>query len=388
MEELITPKKLDEIIKQALDSIENSKNEIFYISESARSEVERLQEDLDNIKEETAEVIKQRDVLEAQLLKSKQKLMHVNKNFDKFNEKDLKEAYESADKLMVQVAVLREKERNMIQRRSDMEIRYKNSINIVEKADGLISKVSVAFDYLSGNLKNLSYKIESMQQKQELGVRVIKAQEEERHRVAREIHDGPAQLMANVVLKAEICEKLIDIDHDKTKEELNNLKKVVKDSLQDVRRIIYDLRPMSLDDLGLIPTVQRYANTFSEITDINVEVVISGNFEELNPIVSLTAFRIIQESLNNIKKHSKASNVKISLRNKQDTVSIEVSDDGVGFDINRVKREPGDIDGGFGLYSMKERSELLNGTIEISSTIGTGTKVFATIPSNIDDEGV
>lgn len=387
MEEVLDSKKLDEVIEYTLSSIEKGKKDIFDISETARNEVKRVEEDLDTIKKETREIIKQLEVLEEQLAKSKHRLMYVNKNFEKFSEKDLKEAYENADKNLVEVAVLREKEKNMIQRRNDMEIRYKNSLSIVDKADKLISQVSVVFDYLSGSLKGITDKIEGVQQKYGMGVRVIRAQEEERHRVAREIHDGPAQLMANVVLKAEICEKLIDIDILKTKEELNNLKKVVRDSLQDVRRIIYDLRPMSLDDLGLAPTVKRYVNTFSEDTDINVKVEIFGDLDDLKSVISLTAFRIIQESLNNIKKHSKASDVKIKIENRLGKITVIISDNGVGFDINNIKKDSGDMQSGFGLYSMHERLELLNGTIDIKSEIGKGTKVSIVIPTDIE-EGV
>lgn len=193
--------------------------------------------------------------------------------------------------------------------------------------------------------------------------------------------------MANVVLKAEICEKLVDIDLIKAKEELNNLKKVVRDSLQDVRRIIYDLRPMSLDDLGLVPTVQRYANTFTDNTGIQSQVEVSGNLEDLKSIVSLTAFRVIQEALNNIKKHSKASLVKIRLENKGENINIAIIDNGVGFDVANLKRDSTNIQSGFGMYSMRERLDLITGTIDIQSEVGKGTGIFVTMPKDIE-EGV
>lgn len=383
MEVILDPKKLDEVIKGTLSTIESSKNEIFDISETARSEVKRAEEELRRIRQETIEIMEYLEFLEGELDKAKRKLVHVNKNFDKYTEQDLKEAYEIADKQLVEVAVYREKEKNMIQRRNDMEIRHKDALKMVEKANRLISQVSTVFDYLAGNLKNISDNIENIHEKQAMGIRVIRAQEEERQRVAREIHDGPAQLMSNVVLKAEICEKLIDIDISKTKFELNDLKKVVRDSLQDVRRIIYDLRPMSLDDLGLVPTIQRYVANFSESTGIKTDVVTSGNLEDLKPIVSLTAFRIVQESLSNIKKHSKASNAKIVIQEKEEKVIINVSDKGVGFDLKLDKKEHG-TEGGFGLYGMRERIELLNGSIEIKSEIGSGTTIFVVIP-NIEE---
>lgn len=385
MEEAFDYRKLDEIVKTTLQTIEKGKEDIFDISETARNEAKRIEEDLENLKIETGYIIGELERLESSLIKSKQRLMFVNKNYDKFKEEDLKAAYEMADNYMIQAAVMREKEKNAIQRRNDMEVRHKNSLKMAEKADKLVSQVSVAFDYLSGNLKGLGDKLEGAQYKQGLGVRVIKAQEEERKRVARDIHDGPAQLMANIVLKAEICEKLIDIDKDKTKEELNNLKKVVRDSLSDVRRIIYDLRPMSLDDLGLIPTVQRYANTFSEINEVNVEVKFSGELEVLNPIINLTSFRIIQESLNNVKKYAKANNVKIQIDNKNGTINLSISDDGVGFDLKILTQNRENNESGFGFYSMRERLELLNGDLDIKSSIGKGTTITARIPITTEE---
>jgi len=129
-------------------------------------------------------------------------------------------------------------------------MRLKEAYKTVEKADNLISQIGISLSYLTGDLENVSLQIEDMKQKRLLGIRIIKAQEEERQRVAREIHDGPAQSMSNIVLKAEICERLVDSDPEKAKDELRTLKSVVRDTLRDVRKIIYDLRPMSLDDLG------------------------------------------------------------------------------------------------------------------------------------------
>lgn len=385
MDDILNGKKLDNIIKNTIKSVENSKNEIFDISETARVEAKNAQDELIKMKVETLEAMNYLEFLEEELNKAKVRLFEVNKNFQNYTEQELQKAYEEADKLLVQVTILREKEKSIIQRRNDMEVRHKDATKMADKADKLISQVGVVFDYLSGNLKDIGDKIDGIQQKQVLGIRVIKAQEEERQRVAREIHDGPAQLMSNIVLKAEICEKLIDIDIIKTKTELNNLKKIVRDSLQDVRRIIYDLRPMSLDDLGLVPTVSRYASNFSETNGINIKVSSSGNIENLKPIVRLTAFRVIQESLNNIKKHSKASNVTIHLESNDTQTDISIIDDGIGFDTTK-KKDSTNIESGFGLFSMKERINLLSGKIEIISESGKGTTVKVSIPNDIEEE--
>ena len=243
--------QLDKIIKKAIEAINNSKTEIYEIAESSRRECKKLDEELELLKRQVFELMAEVEVLEVALKDSKRKLMLINKNFGNYSQQELKDAYEKADNLRVELAVKRESEKYLIRCRNELEIRIKDAIKTVQKADNLITQVGAAMGYLSGDLQEISCQLEGLQYKQLLGLKIIKAQEEERQRVARDIHDGPAQLMSNVVLKAEICERMIDVDLDKAREELRNLKRIVRDSLQDVRKIIYNLRPMSLDDLGL-----------------------------------------------------------------------------------------------------------------------------------------
>lgn len=379
--------RLDKIIKKTIEAINNSKNEIYDIAESARRECKRLEEELAQLKRQVKELIEVIEVLEVELAESKRRLLLVNKNFAKYTQEELKEAYEKADNLRVELAVKREQEQYYIKRRNDLEIRIKEAYRTVEKADGLIAHVGVALGYLTGDLQEVSLQLENMQQRQLLGLRIIKAQEEERQRVAREIHDGPAQSMSNVVLKAEICEKLIGFDIDKVKEELKNLKKIARDSLQDVRRIIYNLRPMSLDDLGLVPTLQRYIMTFQEDSGIAVTFKTRGVYDDLRPVISLTVFRIVQEAISNIKKHADAQNAVINLEFLDKELRLYVYDDGKGFNVEDLKVRNDDIDGGFGLFSMRERIELLSGEFQISSNPGKGTRLNIMIPL-MQEEGV
>jgi len=240
--------------------------------------------------------------------------------------------------------------------------------------------------YLSGELQDLSIKLEDIKQKQYLGIKIIKAQEDERKRVAREIHDGPAQLIANLVIKTELCEKLIDIDKDKAKEELSSLKGFLRSSLSDVRKIIYNLRPMSLDDLGLVPTLQRYISNYVEENNILVDFLVFGNPKPLKPVVELAAFRIVQEALTNIKKHSCAGNVSIRVEFTNEQVNLLISDDGKGFDKSMIKAAKQE-DSGYGLLSMKERVELLNGKFDLKTAKGKGTKIFVSLLLDINEEG-
>lgn len=386
MSKIINVAQLDKIIKRTIRAINESKSEIYEIAEISRRECKRLEDELAELKEQVKQLISEIEVLEVALKESKRRLMLMNKNFAQHSEEELKEAYEKADSLRVELAVKREMEKYLIKRRNELEIRIKDAIKTVQKADKLITQVGVALGYLTGDLQEVSLQLEGLQQKQLLGLKIIKAQEEERQRVARDIHDGPAQMMSNVVLKAEICERLIDSDPDKARMELQNLKKIMRDSLQDVRKIIYNLRPMSLDDLGLVPTLQRYVLTFQEETGISVSFITKGSQPELKPVISLTVFRIVQEALNNVAKHAKANTVVMQLEFLDENLRLFVYDDGVGFDTARLNERNEDVSSGFGLVSMRERIELLGGDMRISSEPGKGTRLNTIIPFTREEE--
>ncbi len=378
--------QLDKIIKKTIEAINNSKTEIYDIAESSRKECRKLEEELTDLKQQVSQLISEVEVLEVALKDSKRKLMLINKNFSNYSQVELKEAYEKADNLRVELAVKREMEQFLIRRRNELEIRIKDSLKIVQKADNLIAQVGAALGYLTGDLQEVSLQLDDLQQRQLFGLKIIKAQEEERQRVARDIHDGPAQLLSNVVLKAEICERMVDVDLEKTREELRNLKRIVRDSLQDVRKIIYNLRPMSLDDLGLIPTLQRYVLTFQEETGIAVLFQTKGSQPELKSVIALTVFRIVQEAMNNVVKHAMADNVSVHVEFMDSELKLFVIDDGQGFDTEKLKEHNEDIASGFGLVSMRERVELLGGDMIISSEPGRGSRLNISIPFTQDEE--
>jgi two-component system sensor histidine kinase DegS len=379
--------RLNSIVKKTIDAVNKSKNEIYDIAENARRECKRLEEELWELKQKVKSLIDSVEMLEEELKESKRKLLLVNKNFEKYSQEELKSAYEKADSLRVELAVKREQEQYLIRRRNELEARIKDAYKTVQKADNLICHVGVALGFLTGDLREISSQLEDIQQKQLIGLRIIRAQEEERQRVAREIHDGPAQSMSNVVLKAEICERLIDVDVEKSRTELQNLKKIVRESLQDVRKIIYDLRPMSLDDLGLVPTLQRYVMTFQDDTGLFVLFKTKGTYDDLRPEISLTVFRIVQEAFNNIKKHACAQNVVLNLEFRGNDLKMYIYDDGKGFDEKKIKVDSEEINSGFGLLSMRERIELLGGDFKINSKAGMGTRLIITVPLVQKEDG-
>jgi two-component system sensor histidine kinase DegS len=176
----------------------------------------------------------------------------------------------------------------------------------------------------------------------------------------------------------------------KAKQEIKDLKKLVRSSLKELRDIIFDLRPMSLDDLGLLPTLQGYISKFSDETGIKVELDLFAQNSEIDPIVEVAVFRIVQEALSNIKKHSKAVRVAIRMQVNDAMLKVTVSDNGVGFNYDRRQKHVKDNANadGFGIYGMRQRAELLKGKLSIESQRGKGTTVVLDVPIKLKKKGV
>jgi two-component system sensor histidine kinase DegS len=209
---------------------------------------------------------------------------------------------------------------------------------------------------------------------------IIQSQESERLRISLQMHDGPAQSMSNLVLRAEICQRLIDHDLDQARAELNSLKTAINTTLQDTRKFIFDLRPMTLDDLGLVPTLRRYATQFGEKSGLEVNLMVQNMEQRLPNHYEVTLFRFIQEAMNNVAKHAGAHQVRVLLDGSGQTLQLLIEDDGAGFHVNDTLANAG-TRRNMGIASMRQQIEmLLRGEFGIESAIGRGTRVAATIP--------
>jgi len=306
--------------------------------------------------------------------------MEVSRNYQKYSEEEMRESYEEARELQVELGILREREAQLKLRRNELERTLRKMQNTVEKAENLMTQVSVVLDYLGGNLKKLNNQLAVANQKRYFAPKIIQAQEEERKRVAREIHDGPAQSMANVVLRTEICEQLMDTDQEAARTELRELRSIVRHSLQDVRRIIFDLRPMALDDLGLIPALLRYLETLKDRYKIPIEVICTDQKRRLNPLYEIAIYRVVQEAVQNTIKHANASKITVRLEIEAKYITVLVSDDGIGFEYEEYIQEPRAES--YGLLGMKERLDIIGGQLTIKSQVGKGTEILAILPLN------
>lgn len=380
--EVTYKKRLDNIVEKTIEAIESSKVQIFDILEKAKEEAKRLEAQLEELKIQVINVIKEVELCERKEKKCKLKLALVSKQFGHLSEQAVRKAYDEAKEAQIELALKRREEKELIEKRNELERKLIDNKTIIEKAEKLVSQINVALNYLNRDLKKMNTQLEQLKDKRALSVKIIEAQEEERKRIAREIHDGPAQAMANVLLKSELCEKLITKDIEQAKVELKNLKNIVQQSLKEVRKIIYDLRPSALDDLGLIPAVSRYIKNFSEETGIFVDFSVLSDYKRLSPEIEITCFRVVQEALTNIKKHSKAKNASVKFEFGMRFISIIIKDDGIGFDKENIGQ-------GYGLMGMRERVEILNGKFEISSFKNKGTQIYISIPvRGVEDDQI
>ena len=202
--------------------------------------------------------------------------------------------------------------------------------------------------------------------------RVVDAQELERKRLARELHDETGQSLTSMLLALRAIEEAKT--PPETKEATDRLREQIVDTLHDVQRLALELRPKALDDFGLVPALERLTATFSEQTAIPVEFEAMLGEVRLAPSVETALYRIVQEALTNVIKHSRASRVSVLLRRKPDSVAAVIEDDGQGFDVDEAR------DGGLGLIGMRERIELIDGRLAVESSSTGGTSVVAEVP--------
>ena len=374
---VINSKQLDMIIEQMVKTVEVSKDEIFEIGESSRKEFETLAKELNAVKLEVAQMIHKQDNLEMQVRKARNRLSEVSRQFKKFTEEQIRHAYDHAHELQLELHTTSQLEVQLRNRRNEIERRLVNLEETISKADRLVSQVSVVLNYVTSDLQQVGQMIADASEKREFGFKIMEAQEEERRRLSREIHDGPAQMLANVMMRSDLIDRTFrERGASEALSEIRSLKVMVRSALYEVRRIIYDLRPMALDDLGLIPTLKKYISTTEEYHNgqPSVEFNHMGSESRLSTNLEVAVFRLVQESLQNAIKHAQANHIHVKLELKPTLITVIVKDDGVGFDTTEKKEKS------FGLLGMRERVELISGELKIQSKPGSGTTVLIQIP--------
>lgn len=217
-------------------------------------------------------------------------------------------------------------------------------------------------------------------------VSLLETQENERQRISRELHDSTVQNLTSLVHKAELCSKLVDMDHIRCKLELSMMSKTLREIINDTRQMIYNLRPMSFDDIGLDITIERSLDKLKTNETKKINFMVEGEPYQIKPIIGITLLRIIQEGCSNAIRHGEPSLIQVTLSYKKDKIYVKIEDDGKGFDVEQLDTKMRDDNSGFGLSMMKERVYLLSGNIQVKSKIGYGTMIIVEVPIKSKEE--
>lgn len=217
-------------------------------------------------------------------------------------------------------------------------------------------------------------------------ITLLETQENERQRISRDLHDYTVQNLTSLVHKTELCSKLVEMDPVRCKLELSMMSKTLRDIINDTRQMIYNLRPMSFDDIGLDVTIERALDKLESNEHKKIRFSVEGEPYQIKSVIGITLLRIIQEGCSNAIRYAESTYIKVVLKYEPDKISVRIEDDGKGFNTNQINTDDRKDNSGFGLSMMKERVYLLSGNIEIESKVNGGTKIFVDVPIKNKEE--
>ncbi|HEX7117934.1 MAG TPA: ATP-binding protein [Longimicrobiales bacterium] len=233
----------------------------------------------------------------------------------------------------------------------------------------LIRTFNLMLDGLEGNRERL----------REIAARALYAEEEERKRIARELHDETAQSVAAILIRLRLMRGVEDAARREAL--LEEVREELASTLEGIRRYARGLRPPALDELGLVPAIQAYARTLAEGTGLAISVDAERGGGRLTPEAELALYRMVQEALSNVVRHAEATRARVHFRPTRQSVVVVVEDDGRGFPVDEVM----EAGRGLGLFGMRERAGYVGGQVEIDSKVGEGTRVRITVPTSEED---
>lgn len=293
-------------------------------------------------------------------------------NLDHLPREDIRDKYDEALEARFRLATMQ----------GQLE-KFKEHYDYLQAEQNILSQILTKLQG-SGEIEGFEEETEDSGGKTNINVvRIIQAQEEERQRLSRQMHDGPAQSLTNFILQAEICQRLFDRNPARAGEELVKLKNDASITFQKVRDFIFDLRPMMLDDLGVVPTIRRWIESFKDKNDIHTELEITGQERRLESHREVMIFRSVQELVAHARDYASPSEIKVRIDMGQSVIRVSIFDNGRTFDTQAIyeQDEKSQDPRVQGLVSLKERFELINGKISASSSDSDGTTITLDLPA-------
>lgn len=298
-------------------------------------------------------------------------LRNIKENLDTTPREDIRDKYEEALDVRFRLATMR----GQLEKFEANDEYLSNQVDLLRQVLSLVQGYD-SFDTASNGSATGTGEFDI--------IGLIRTQEEERQRLARAMHDGPAQSLTNFILQAEICQRLFDRNPDRASEELNNLKTNASKTFQKVRDFIFDLRPMMLDDLGVAPTIRRYVESFDEKNDIKVNLDVLGDERRLENYREVMIFRGLQDAMGMARDYASPTELDITLDMSPSVVRVSIEDNGRGFnsegmfDDTEQTYTDARVDQ---LRMLRNRWSMIGGTVEVNSDENEGTRIRMELPS-------
>ncbi len=311
------------------------------------------------------------------------RLMEVSQDFKRYAEKDIKEAYQTAQNMQTELAGLRQQELYQRNRREELSRQLKQFLEIAKKADNYLSSANLAFKVLETNISSFTDTLEDALKKQQMGIWFVESLEAEKRKISRELHDGPAQTIASMLIRIDLINYLFEEDSPRAMEELASIKGMGRESLNDIRRIMFDLKPSAVYEEGLIATLKEYFTAYESRYDFEIDFVFFGQENKYDLPMEIALFRLVQEAITNVRKHAGVKKAMVKLEVSPSVLRIVIKDQGRGFDVDKLS---GSRQESYGIIGMRERAELLGGEIKIISNPGSGTQVIVEVATEGDEQ--
>lgn len=299
-------------------------------------------------------------------------MRQLHLNFDTVPREDIREGYEEMQDTQQRLYTMRGQLEKLQSDQRNLERLAELQRRMVELTDGLEALPESKPKTVPGDSSTV--------------IRIVQIEEAARQSLVRRMHDGPASSLSNFILQAEICQRFFEVNPDRARGELNALKATAATTFETVKDFIFDLRPMMLDDLGVVPTLRRYVETLQDKEERQISIAVTGTERRLEEHVEITVFRAVQELLNNARRHAQAMQIQVLVDLGQEEVVAVVEDNGSGFNVEETMNSASSSHT-IGLSSIRERIVMLGGELNIRSRMGQGTRAEFRIPVQYDSGG-
>ncbi len=371
--------KLRQAIDHTLAAIADGKAQVQEIAESTLTEVQRMEAELEQVQGACNEAIDEVERLEVASRVARHHLMEVNRDVGHRGERDMQMAYQKAQRLQLDLGQWRERETQLRFRRDDLTRRLRAMRATAQHAEVLMVRFGQASNLLDAEFGDVDAVLQNAQMQILMGLRMLQMEEDERRRLANRLHDGPLQNLAGLSMRlqsgvGQLAEQGVAVGGSW----VEDIQQRFQGVLHQLRETVFELRPPLLDDLGLVLTLRRYVEQWSENGRLQVDIQLRGLETRLSPTEKLTVFRAIQETFHNIAEHTQADRVVVILVYGPEVLRVEVQDNGQGIAFSSWMEwvEAGKM----GLTLCRQRLSVLGGDLWFEPVPQGGSRVVMTLP--------